>query len=540
MCGIWFRICDSPKYDDLTRYVELLKHRGPDSYGFEIFEDGKLIMIHTRLHINGDSTPQPIVDKENDVYLIMNGEIFNWKELEQELNFTCKASDCEIILPLYQKYKKHLPSMLNRLNGQFSFVLYDKTNQVVFSARDRIGVTPLYMGKDDHSFVFTSELKAIPKNLEIEIFKPRQFVNFKTDNWKNMVFRDYVSFDNIIGTQRPKTNTINKLLVSGVKRQLQDVLFNKNADFGVLLSGGLDSSLIASLVTRLAKEMGYNQKIKTFSIGISDNSPDIKASKKVGEYLDTEHYTFYYSIDQGIKSLREVIWYTETYDCTTVRASTPMYLLTKQIHEKFPELKILFSGELSDELLCYLYGANAPDDTSFQKETIKLVNDVHQFDCLRANKTCMANQIEVRVPFTDPDYVDYILNIKPEYKRFGQGRGIEKKILRDSFRGYLPDKILYRKKEQFSDGVSGYNKGENWIDSLKEHCEKILLTPTFEKLKKEYTINQPRTREELYYRMIFSELFTNKTAQNTVKVWKPNWSTTFDPSGRVQNFWCEN
>lgn len=540
MCGIWFRVCDFPKYDDLTRYVELLKHRGPDSYGFEIFEDGRVVMIHTRLHINGDSTQQPIIDKENDVYLIMNGEIFNWKELEEELNYTCKASDCEIILPLYQKYKHDLPKMLNRLNGQFSFVLYDKKNQVIFGSRDRIGVTPLYIGKDNESLIITSELKAIPKNFDIEIFKPRKFMELTMDNWKNIKFQDYITFDNIIGTMTPETNKINELLTNSVLRQLRDVLFNNNADFGVLLSGGLDSSLIASLITRIAKEMGYTKKIKTFSIGISDNSPDVKASKKVAEYLDSEHYTFYYNIETGIKSLREVIWYTETYDCTTVRASTPMYLLTKQIHEKFPNIKVLFSGELSDELLCYLYGANAPDDESFQKETIKLVNDVHQFDCLRANKTCMANGIEVRVPFTDPDYVDYIINIDPKYKRFGENRGIEKKILRDSFVNYLPNEILYRKKEQFSDGVSGYDKSENWIDGVKDYCEKILLTPTFEKLTSEIIINQPRTKEELYYRMIFNQLFKNKTAQNTVKIWQPNWSTTFDPSGRVQNFWTLN
>lgn len=540
MCGIWFRICDSPKYDDLTRYVEYLKHRGPDSYGFEVFEEGKLIMIHTRLHINGDSTSQPIVDKENDVYLIMNGEIFNWKELETEFNYKCKASDCEIILPMYQQYKNDLATMLNKLNGQFSFVLFDKKNGVVISARDRIGVTPLYIGTQDDALILTSELKAIPRHYKIETFKPRNFLSTNIDNWKEFKFEEYITFDNIVGHIVPSTRTINQLLTNSVYRQLNDVLFNKNTEFGVLLSGGLDSSVIASLVCEIAKQLGYTKKIKTFSVGINDNSPDVKAAKTVAEFLGTEHTTYYYTIEEGIKSIKDVVWFTETYDCTTIRASTPMYLLTKQIKQNFPRIKVLFSGELSDELLCYLYGANAPDDESFQKETIKLVNEVHQFDCLRANKTCMANGMEVRVPFTDPEYVDYILNIEPKYKRFGDKRGIEKKVLRDSFIGYLPDEILYRKKEQFSDGVSGYDKSENWIDGIKSYCEKIFFTLTFHRLKNEYIVNQPRTKEELYYRMIFAQLFKNSSAQHTVKRWQPNWSSTFDPSGRVQNFWTIN
>ena len=542
MCGIWFRLCKAAKHDDLTRYVENLKHRGPDSYGFEVFKGGKMIMIHTRLQINGDSTTQPIVDKENDVYLIINGEIFNWRELEQELDYKCTSSDCEIILPMYQKYKNDIPSMLKALNGQFSFVLYDKKNEIIIAARDRIGVTPLYMGKNDDTTIITSELKAIPRDLSISLFTPRHYLKIQTndnDN-ENTTLQPYVTFDNITGNRIPDTVKINELLTNSVQLQLRDLLSNNNTDFGVLLSGGLDSSLIAALVCKIAKQLGYTKKIKTFSIGITPNSPDVKAAKKVSEFLGSEHYTFYYNIETGIKSLREVIWYTETYDCTSVRASTPMYLLIKQIKQRFPNIKVLFSGELSDELLCYLYGANAPDNVSFQKETIKLVNEVHQFDCLRANKTGMANGVEVRVPFTDPDYVNYILNTSPEYKRFGEHRGIEKKILRDSFINYLPNDILYRKKEQFSDGVSGYAPNENWIDGIKNYCEKIFMMSTFDKLKKEYTTNEPRTKEELYYRMIFSQLFKNKTAEETVKVWCPNWSTTFDPSGRIQDFWCNN
>lgn len=545
MCGIWFQLFKKPQTQDLIeeniiKYNNLLSHRGPDSSG-NVILNNQICLLHTRLQINGNSTNQPLYDKENDVYLIINGEIFNWKELEEELNYKCTSSDCEILLPLYSVYKDNLKTFFQKLNGQFSFVLVDVKKQFILLGRDRIGVTPLYVGYNENSFVVSSELKAIPINMTCKVFEPRNFMYFSYENVKDLVFYEipkieYLSFDHIVGYKKPDLQKINKLLTESVRIQLKDLLNNPNCKFGVLLSGGLDSSLIASLVVKLAKEMGYNKKIKTFSVGMTPDAPDLIAAKKVADFLGTKHHEYIFDFETGIKSLKDVIWYIESYDCTSVRASTPMYLLTKYIKEQYPKIKVLFSGELSDELLCYLYGANAPNDSEFQKETIKLVSNVHQFDCLRANKTCMANSLEVRVPFTDPEFVDYILNVDPRYKRFGENLRIEKKILRDAFVGYIPNEILYRKKEQFSDGVSSLKPSENWILLLQEYT-KNLYKDHLDLLLHKYDFNTPRNSEELHYREIFTQLFSNLSSEKTVKIWQPNWTLNYDPSGRVQKFW---
>lgn len=545
MCGIWFKLV-KPKQsnelfeNDIVRYNELLSHRGPDSTGSIILDD-QICLLHTRLQINGNSTPQPLHDSENDVYLIINGEIFNWKDLENELNFKCQTSDCEIILPLYSKYKDNLKTFFQKLNGQFSFVLVDIKKKHILIGRDRIGVTPLYTGYNSDSFVVSSELKAIPIDMTPNVFEPRKYMYFSYENTHTFNFEEipsteWLSFEHIVGYQKPDLQKINKLLTDSVRLQLKDLISNPNCKFGVLLSGGLDSSLIASLVVQLAKEMGYTKKIKTFSVGMTPNAPDLLAAKKVAGFLNTDHHEFIFDFETGINSISDVIWSIESYDCTSVRASTPMYLLCKFIKEKYPKIKVLFSGELSDELLCYLYGSNAPNDSEFQKETIKLVSNVHLFDCLRANKTCMAHSMEVRVPFTDPDFVDYILNVDPSYKRFGENLRIEKKILRDAFIGFLPNEILYRKKEQFSDGISALIPSENWILSIQEYTRN-LYENTKTELTEKYDYNTPRNCEELHYREIFSKLFSNKLSEKIIKIWQPNWTSSYDPSGRVQKFW---
>lgn len=584
MCGIYALIIDG--YIDFKEHVKkiskLLNHRGPDNFGHSLIKlpenNVHILLIHTRLQINGEKNiPQPIKNELGSIFLIINGEIFNWHNLEKELSYKCTESDCEIILPLYQQYKNEPLIFFNKLEGQFSFVLVDLETRKILVGRDPIGVTPLYVSESDNknkykSIVFSSEMKAITegelidsKNRKIHVFKPRSFYYNLIDDFIRFNINDcnnYISFNKYASVNQLKTNklngyieensldtihkNINKLLTDSVRLQLIDLLNNSNGDFGVLLSGGLDSSLIASLVVRLAKEMNYNGKIKTFSIGTNKESPDLKAAKIVADFLETEHYEYYFSIKEGLDSLKDVIWYIESYDCTSVRASTAMYLLTKQIKHNFPNLKVLYSGELSDELLCYLYGANAPNEDAFQDETVCLVSNVHYFDCLRANKTCMANNIEVRVPFTDIHYVNYILNLHPKYKRFGKINDeivIEKKILRDAFKhdNYLPHEILYRKKEQFSDGISDFTKEYNWIDNLKEFTNNLYTANQFQTLKKNFTVNIPETNEHLYYRIIFNELFGNKNeyAEYTVKRWLPKWCDSSDPSGRVQSFYTE-
>ena len=548
-----------------------LDHRGPDSKGNNLIIDPNfkktVLMLHSRLKICGDNTTQPLINDDNTIYLIVNGEIFNWKELSEELNYTCTKSDCEIIFPLYQKYKNDLSTFFNKLNGQFSLFLYDLQTQHILIGRDRIGVTPLYIGthNEENRFVISSELKCLNKELvnDIKVFPPRKYihanVNINSTNFTNF-YNDYIDFNekytnvssfdenNIIKNKNVITEKIREKLTNSVRLRLKELVGDdKQPDFGVLLSGGLDSSLIASLVVSLADELGYTKKIKTFSIGVDKNVPDLVAAREVSTFLNTDHTEYYFSIKEGLDSLENVVLYTETYDSTTIRASTPMYLLTKQIKKNFPDIKVLFSGELSDELLCYLYGANAPTEKDFQLETLNLVNNVHQFDCLRANKTCMANSIEVRVPFTDPDFVHTILSLHPRWKTFGNVPNsfnkIEKQILRDSFKGYIPNSILYRKKEQFSDGVSGFNgKENNWIDGLKDFCDNIFTDSQFNEIKKTYTFNTPNTKEQLYYRTLFHKIFKNihDSSQTTVHYWEPKWSESKDPSGRVQNFWTKN
>lgn len=554
MCGIFCYIEKVAKSIDFNNITKLLNHRGPDSYGLQSIGAGAYTvhMLHTRLKINGNDNPQPLISDDENVFLIINGEIFNYKELEKELGVTVSKSDCEILLHLYERYRQQdVSSVFKMMRGQFAFVLYDKRSDIIFIGRDHIGIVPLYIGKDTATgnIAVSSELKCLtPIADKIDVFYPRRYIYNKVsklDEDNFMVYKDYLSseYGSVKQGKDKVTQKIRELLISSVKYRIQDVIEN-DVEFGVLLSGGLDSSLIASLVVSLSKKLGYNKKIKTFTIGVNDKAPDVVAARTVAEHLGTKHHEYYFTLKEGFNSIKDVIWHIESYDCTTVRASTPMYLLAKKIKKEYPNLKVLYSGELSDELMCYLYGANAPSIDEFQKETMNLVSNVHLYDCLRANKTCMAHSIEIRVPFTDETYVDYILKLDPKLKVFGNNASknvMEKQILRDAFKGFLPDSILYRKKEQFSDGVSGYDKKSNWIDYIKSQCDRIYNNYIYQVRILDYSYNRPNTKEELYYRQIFCALFhTNSysnTGELTVKRWIPKWCDTSDPSGRVQKFW---
>jgi len=577
MCGIFCYIQKKDvEFTDNKQLINnistLLKHRGPDNTNYVSIDSTdkqyNILMIHTRLHIIGDSTPQPLTNSDKSIYLIINGEIFNWKQLEDELNYTCKKSDCEIIIPLYEKYIRQLndfTSFFNKINGQYSFVLYDLHNNHIFISRDHIGITPLYYGYSNKqtNLAVCSELKGLSMSINdtsftnnILSFNPRTYIYNNINDMMNFQIKTYLNY-NIFESLYLTDNydvikkTINLKLQNSVKLQLDDLLIENSPEYGVLLSGGLDSSLIASLVSKFS-----DKKVKTFSIGMTPNSTDLIASRSVATFLNSDHTEFYFTAEEGIAAIKDVIWYIESYDTTTIRASTAMYLLTKKIKQKFPNIKVLFSGELSDEMLSYLYGGNAPSELDFQKETIKLVNNVHLFDCLRANKTCMANSIEVRVPFTDPQFVKYILQIPPKYKIFGKlnnYKTMEKQVLRDAFNDkdnpFLPEHILYRKKEAFSDGVSNHSceitagevtageiPKENWIDSIIEYCDKLYDDDTFIYKQNKYNYNKPLTKEQLYYRELFINLFNvdnNNTSELTVKYWKPNWcGDNVDPSAR--------
>lgn len=549
MCGIFcsFEFSFKKQNNCIERVSKLLKHRGPDNTNYTTLDVNKfkLLLLHTRLQINGDDTPQPITDDADNptIYLIINGEIFNWKELSTELDHTCTKSDCEVIIPLYKKYIRgdtcDFTNFFKKINGQYSFVLYDSLQNKLLVARDHIGVTPLYYAHLHNGYAFCSELKGLTflDNVsKVSIFPPRSYMYIDMSSDKNAVLipQQYLDYVNLIQNEEIIDVPYNEIkvhvfekLTTAIKLQMRDL----GVEYGVLLSGGLDSSIVASVISKLTLK-----KLKTFSIGITPNSPDLIAARKVADFLGTDHHEFVFTPEEGFNELRNVIWYTETYDTTTVRASTPMYLLTKKIKNKFPNLKVLFSGELSDELLCYLYGANAPNETEFQNETLRLVNNVHMFDCLRANKTCMANGIEVRVPFTDPNFVKYTLSLHPRHKIFGKlnnYRTMEKQILRDSFCDHLPSDIVYRKKEAFSDGVSSQEHGVNWIDYLQERCSKLYNSNEFSNLHQKYCHhNVPCTKEQLYYRHTFVQLFGEKY-DHLVEFWKPKWcGMNPDPSAR--------
>lgn len=584
MCGIWSSIHDTK--DVTEEYIKsivdnvskLLNHRGPDSMGSKVIKtmNGKtIIMVHTRLHIIGDSQTQPISDLDNRISLVINGEIFNWKELSKELGYTCKQSDCEILIPLYKKYIREqgdFKTFFKKLNGQYSFVLYDSLMDSILVSRDHIGITPLYYGYDEEKIVFCSEMKCLTMTNKfnkysfldtVKVFQPRQYIHSNiNDLIHNALTRTeyYLNYYELTPKDGPEYSDIS-IIKENIRTRFEksihcqlDDLFTLNVNFGVLLSGGLDSSLVASIINKKAKEIGFPHKIKTFSIGVNKNSVDLVASRKVAKFLDSDHHEFYFTIEEGLSAIKDTIYYTETYDTTTIRAGTAMYLLTKKIKQKFPELKVLFSGELSDELMCYLYGSNAPSENAFQEETVKLVSQVHLFDCLRANKTCMANSIEPRVPFTDPTFVKYILRIPARFKTFGKLRKnkeptkdvMEKQLLRDSFnvldsngKRYLPKDILFRPKEAFSDAVSTFDEKENvnWIDSIISYCEKKYGAIGFHIKREKFSYNKPQTKEQLWYRELFCELFNKNsytnTSEFTVKFWEPNWcGKDMDPSAR--------
>lgn len=563
MCGIFAffdRIQNVVNVSEIvTNTVELLHHRGPDSHGeaYIKHENAHILFVHTRLEIQGDSSPQPLYSKDKSSVCIVNGEIFNWKELEDELGYRCTKSDCEIILPLYSKYKDNPQEIFKRLEGQYSFVLYDTVTCNLLIGRDHIGITPLYIGTNGQGrFVVASELKAVIATTginDISVCEPRHFyhgqiegLSVSKDAWS-----EYVNYYEMFDMNMPQNlvqNTseaardiiqrnVAQLLQQSVKSQLVNLKTN-SYDFGVLLSGGLDSSLIAAIVAKSA-----GRKIKTFSIGMDKDVPDLVAARRVAAHIGSDHHEYYFTIEEGLDEIRNVVWNIETYDCTTIRASTPMMLLTSKIKRSFPDIKVLFSGELSDELFCYLYGANAPSARDFQLETINLVNNVHFFDCQRANKSCMISSIEVRVPFTDSRFVEYILSLHPKWKMFGPQNGqMEKQLLRDSFKGWLPTDILYRKKEQFSDGVSGFGDKNNWIDGISKWVEQRYDDDEFMAKKDRYVYNRPDTKEKLWYRELFCELFNSdqNSSELLVRQWVPKWSGTTDPSGRVQTFWKRN
>lgn len=548
MCSI-FGILDiktdiKPLRQTALQLSQLLRHRGPDWSG--VWNNDNAILVHERLAIvSPQSGAQPLKTVEEDLILAVNGEIYNHKALEKALkdNFTFQTqSDCEVILPLYQE---HGSAFIDKLHGMFAFILYDVQQDSYLVARDHLGIIPMYYGYDeDGQFYVASELKALtPVCKQIIEFPPGHYLDSKEGEIKPYYRRTWRDYDAVKDSQVSKED-VKDALEEAVRTHLMS-----DVPYGVLLSGGLDSSLISAIAQKHAarriEDEGQSKawwpQLHSFAVGLK-GSPDLVAAQKVADYIGTIHHELHFTVQEGLDAIRDVIYHLETYDVTTIRASTPMYLMARQI--KAMGIKMVLSGEGADEVFGgYLYFHKAPDAKEFHEETIRKVDRLHMFDCLRANKSMSAWGIEARVPFLDKAFLDVAMQLDPEKKmcgKHGQGR-IEKQILREAFEGYLPEEVLWRQKEQFSDGV-----GYSWIDSIKAHAEKEISDQMMASRLFRFPYNTPETKEAYFFRTIFEEHFPQEAALKCVPggksvacstpealAWDKALEQTIDPSGRA-------
>ena len=518
-----------------------IRHRGPDWSG--IFSNDKTIMAHERLAIvDPTSGKQPLFSEDNNLILAANGEIYNHLELRKQFegsyNFQTK-SDCEVILSLY---KEKGVSFLDELNGIFGFALYDVEKDEYFVARDHMGIIPLYMGWDENgTFYVASELKALEGVCtKIELFPPGHYLHSSDGELKRWYHRDWNEYD-AVKDNETDIKRLRKALEDAVHRQLMS-----DVPYGVLLSGGLDSSITSAIAKKYAekriesedKDKAWWPQLHSFAIGL-DGSPDLAAARLVADHLETVHHEIKFTIQEGIDALRDVIYHLETYDITTIRASTPMYLMARAI--KAMGIKMVLSGEGADEIFGgYLYFHKAPSAKDFHEETVRKLDKLHMYDCLRANKSLAAWGIEGRVPFLDKEFIDVAMSINPQDKMIN-GERMEKWVLRKAFEDMLPESVAWRQKEQFSDGV-----GYSWIDTIKEMVDKEVSDEQLANAHYKFPIQAPTSKEEFYYRSIFTEHFPSDTAAWSVpqepsvacssKIaleWDESFKNMNDPSGRA-------
>jgi len=552
MCGI-VAIFDLKKPAEELRGKALqmsrcLRHRGPDWSGLYI--NDKAILAHERLAIvDPSSGRQPLISSDGKLALCVNGEIYNHRELRKTLqdkyDFQTE-SDCEVILPLYRE--KGI-DFLDDLNGIFAFALYDESKDEYLIARDHIGIIPLYMGWDEFgNFYVASELKALVGTCNrIQEFLPGHYWHSKEAKLVKWYKREWNEFDAVKNNQS-NIQELRRALEEAVHRQLMS-----DVPYGVLLSGGLDSSVISAIAKKYAARRIETEDLKdawwpqlhSFAVGLKE-SPDLKAARKVADHIGTIHHEINFTIQEGLDALRDVIYHIETYDVTTIRASTPMYLMSRVI--KSMGVKMVLSGEGADELFGgYLYFHKAPDAKAFHEETVRKLSKLHLYDCLRANKSLAAWGVEGRVPFLDKEFMDVAMRLNPADKMAGNGK-IEKHILRKAFEDYLPAEVAWRQKEQFSDGV-----GYSWIDTLKQMTSEQVSDEQMQNAAHRFAFNTPRSKEEYYYRSIFSELFPGDEAARCVPSepsvacstaialeWDEAFKKMQDPSGRAVKTVHEN
>ena len=518
-----------------------IRHRGPDWSG--IYCGGTAILAHERLSIvDPQSGGQPLYSPDRNLILAVNGEIYNHRDIRKlykdDYEFQT-GSDCEVILALYRKKGIHF---LEDLNGIFAFALYDAEHDEFLIARDPIGVIPLYIGYDHDGKVYcASELKALEGFCErYEPFLPGHYYYSREGQMKRWYTRDWMEYDAVKDNQT-SVSAVHDALEAAVRRQLMS-----DVPYGVLLSGGLDSSVISAIAKKYAarrvetdgqKEAWWPQ-LHSFAIGLK-GAPDLIKAREVADYIGTVHHEINYSIQEGLDAVRDVIYYIETYDVTTVRASTPMYLLARVI--KSMGIKMVLSGEGADEVFGgYLYFHKAPDAKAFHEETVRKLSKLYLYDCLRANKSLSAWGVEGRVPFLDKEFLDVAMRMNPKDKMC-PGQVIEKKIIREAFSDLLPQSVAWRQKEQFSDGV-----GYSWIDTLKAVTSQAVSDEQMAEAAVRFPINTPKTKEEYYYRSIFEEYFPSDSAARSVPsvpsvacstaealAWDASFKNMNEPSGRA-------
>ncbi|MGM9686796.1 MAG: asparagine synthase B [Bacteroidaceae bacterium] len=545
MCGIVGILNVKSQTQELRtkalRMSQKIRHRGPDWSG--IYSGGSAILAHERLSIvDPESGGQPLYAPDRQQILAVNGEIYNHQDIRKSYSGRYEfqtGSDCEVILALYRD--KGI-NFLEDLSGIFAFVLYDESEDAFLIARDPIGVIPLYIGYDADGTVYVaSELKALEGNCErYEPFLPGHYYWSKTPGMRRYYQRDWMEYD-AVKENGGDAASIRSALEDAVKRQLMS-----DVPYGVLLSGGLDSSVISAIAEKYSemrieddsRSKAYWPRLHSFAVGLK-GAPDLAKAKIVADHIGTVHHEINYTIQEGLDALRDVIYYIETYDVTTVRASTPMYLLARVI--KSMGIKMVLSGEGADEIFGgYLYFHKAPDAQAFHEETVRKLSKLHQYDCLRANKSLSAWGVEGRVPFLDKEFLDVAMRLNPTNK-LCPGTTIEKRIVREAFADMLPSEVAWRQKEQFSDGV-----GYSWIDTLKQITSEAVSDEEMAHANERFPINPPKTKEEYYYRSIFAEHFPSESAAlsvpseasvacstSTALEWDASFQGMNDPSGRA-------
>ncbi|MCG8806752.1 asparagine synthase B [Tenacibaculum finnmarkense] len=545
MCGIVCAFDLKQPSDSLRPQVlemaKKIRHRGPDWSG--VYSDDKVIMAHERLAIvDPASGQQPLFSADKKLILAANGEIYNHRELAKNLKNPYEfqtASDCEVILALY---KEKGVDFVDDLNGIFGFALYDVEKDEYFVARDHMGIIPLYIGWDQNgTFYVASELKALEGTCaKIELFPPGHYMSSKDGKFVQWYKRDWEDYQ-AVKDNETSISEVKEALEAAVHRQLMS-----DVPYGVLLSGGLDSSVISAIAKKYSQKRiesddtsaAWYPQLHSFSVGL-EGSPDLAAAQKVADHIGTVHHEIKFTIQEGLDAIKDVIYNIETYDITTIRSSTPMYLMARVI--KSMGVKMVLSGEGADEIFGgYLYFHKAPNAEEFHEETVRKLEKLHMYDCLRANKSLMAWGIEGRVPFLDKEFMDVAMRINPQDKMIN-GERMEKWVIRKAFEDMLPESVAWRQKEQFSDGV-----GYSWIDTLKEVVDKEVTDEQLANAKFRFPIQTPTNKEEFYYRTIFEEHFPSDTAALSVPQeasvacstaialeWDEAFKNMNEPSGRA-------